>query len=74
MDFEKKLTRLEQIVGEMDRGDLSLEDSLKFFEEGVSLSRECQKQLAETELKVKKLLGFDSDGQPVLETFNNETP
>ena len=38
MDFEKKLSRLEQIVQKMERGDLALEDSLKIFEEGVKLS------------------------------------
>ena len=42
MDFEKKLGRLEEIVVKMDKGDLALEDSLKLFEEGIKLSRECQ--------------------------------
>ena len=49
MDFEKKLNRLEEIVGKMENGDLSLDDSLKMFEEGVKLSRECNSQLAQAE-------------------------
>ena len=55
MDFEKKLSRLEEIVQKMEKGDLGLEDSLKLFEEGVKLSRECQTQLGKAEAQVKKL-------------------
>lgn len=69
MDFEKKLTRLEELVEKMETGDLSLEDSLKFFEEGVKLSRECNSQLSEAEQKVKILLGESADGKPVLGDF-----
>jgi exodeoxyribonuclease VII small subunit len=69
MDFEKKLARLEEIVGKMETGDLSLEDSLKFFEEGVKLSRECNAQLTQAEQKVNLLLSVDSKGQAVTEDF-----
>lgn len=69
MDFEKKLNRLEEIVGKMESGDLTLEDSLKFFEEGVKLSRECNTQLSQAEQKVKTLLAVDSAGKPVTEDF-----
>ncbi len=62
MDFEKKLGRLEDIVEKMETGELTLEDSLKLFEEGVKLSRECNTQLSEAEQKVKLLLGVDGDG------------
>lgn len=72
MDFEKNLKRLEDIVGKMEKGDISLEDSLKFFEEGVKLSRECNAKLTEAELKVKKLMSFDKDGHPVTEPFASE--
>lgn len=65
MDFEKKLARLEEIVTKMEGGDLSLEASLKLFEEGVKNSRECQKQLADAEEKVKVLLKVEADGTPV---------
>ncbi len=69
MDFEKKLTRLEEIVGKMEAGDLTLEDSLKFFEEGVKLSRECNTQLSQAEQKVKVLMSVDGNGKPVTEDF-----
>ena len=69
MDFEKKLGRLEEIVAKMEAGDLSLEDSLKSFEEGVKLSRECNSQLAAAEQKVKLLLSVDAAGQAVTEDF-----
>lgn len=69
MDFEKKLTRLEEIVSKMENGELSLEDSLKYFEEGVKLSRTCNKELEEAEQKVQVLLGQDTSGKPVTENF-----
>lgn len=58
----------------MEKGDLSLEDSLKLFEEGVKNSRECQKKLTEAEAQVKKLIGFDSNGVPMTEPFRTEGP
>ena len=69
MDFEKKLSRLEEIVAKMEAGDLSLEDSLKSFEEGVKLSRECNSQLTAAEQKVKVLLSVDANGTTVTEDF-----
>ena len=71
MSFEKKLTRLEEIVQKMEAGELSLDDSLKLFEEGVKLSRDCNKELNQAEQKVKKLMGVDAQGEPVLENFDN---
>jgi exodeoxyribonuclease VII small subunit len=65
MNFEVKLKRLEEIVGEMESGDLPLEKSLKLFEEGVKLSRECNERLQKAELEVKVLLGVDADGEAV---------
>lgn len=72
MDFEKKLSRLEEIVTKMEKGDIALEESLKLFEEGVKLSRECHGHLAQAEAQVKKLVGFDSNGQPLTEAFKGE--
>lgn len=69
MDFEKKLGRLEEIVTKMETGELTLEDSLKMFEEGVKLSRECNGQLQSAEQKVKLLLSIDGQGNPVTENF-----
>jgi exodeoxyribonuclease VII small subunit len=56
----------------MEKGDVSLEESLKFFEEGVKLSRECNSKLTEAELKVKKLMSIDKDGNPVTVPFSSE--
>ncbi len=72
MDFEKKLTRLEDIVEKMESGDLALEESLKLFEEGIRLSRECNVQLSDAEQKVKVLLGVGADGQPLTKDFTPE--
>lgn len=69
MDFEKRLGRLEEIVSKMEVGELSLDDSLKLFEEGVKLSRECNSQLEQAEQKVKLLLKVDENGNPVTEDF-----
>jgi exodeoxyribonuclease VII small subunit len=70
MDFEKKLTRLEEIVQKMERGELALDESMKLFEEGVKLSRECQTQLTKAEAQVKKLVGTDAGGKAVTENFD----
>ncbi len=69
MDFEKKLTRLEDIVEKMESGDLALEESLKLFEEGIRLSRDCNVQLTDAEQKVKILLGVGADGEPITKDF-----
>jgi exodeoxyribonuclease VII small subunit len=72
MDFEKKLGRLEEIVGKMEKGDLALEDSLKLFEEGVKLSRECHSKLNDAEAKVKLLVSMDQDGKTNTVNFTSE--
>ena len=72
MDFEKKLNRLEEIVHKMEKGELALEESLKLFEEGIKLSRECHTQLNEAEVKVKKLVGIDAQGKAITEDFHAE--
>ena len=59
-DFNKGLLELESIVKTMESGDLSLEDSLKFFELGVQLTRQCQSALSEAEQKIA-LLSADDD-------------
>jgi exodeoxyribonuclease VII small subunit len=54
--FEDSLTKLEEIVEKMESGDLKLEDSLKLFEEGMKLTKDCNSRLSEIEKKVKLLL------------------
>lgn len=53
--FEESLTHLNQILEKMETGQLSLEDSLHYFEEGITLIRQCQKTLSDTEQKVQIL-------------------
>ena len=55
IDFEKALAELEQLVETMEKGELTLEESLVHFERGVTLTRACQKALAEAEQKVRIL-------------------
>tara|TARA_B100000886_G_scaffold288612_1_gene213542 strand:- start:419 stop:637 length:219 start_codon:yes stop_codon:yes gene_type:complete len=56
VNFEVSLQKLEKIIEKLEEGDISLEESVKSFEEGIGLVKECQKQLSQAELKVKKLL------------------
>ena len=54
-DFEKSLQQLEDIVSKMEQGQLSLEQSLNAFEEGVKLTRSCQESLRSAEQRVTQL-------------------
>ena len=53
--FEKAMTRLENIIEELERGDLDIDKSLEIFEEGIKMSRLCSKKLKEAETKIEKL-------------------
>lgn len=55
-DFEQTLQQLEQIVQRMENGDLGLEESLKQFEQGLKLAKNCQNALSSAELKVNQLI------------------
>jgi|TARA_B100002019_G_scaffold218495_1_gene191192 exodeoxyribonuclease VII small subunit len=57
LNFEDSLAKLESIVDALEDNDVSLEESVKKFEEGINLVKDCQKQLKEAELKVNKLMG-----------------
>ena len=63
--FEASLKELDDIVARMERGDLPLEESLRLFERGVALTRDCRGALASAELRVKNLLAPESgiDGE-----------
>lgn len=54
-DFERSLEQLEQLVEQMERGEMSLEQSLSAYEQGVGLYRHCQQALEQAELRVKLL-------------------
>ena len=55
VDFEQRLGQLETLVNEMEQGNMSLEESLKAFEEGIKITRECQQALKDAEQKVESL-------------------
>lgn len=56
VDFEQSLDQLEELVEDMENGDLTLEESLKAFEAGIKLTRECQSALTQAEQKVQMLI------------------
>ncbi len=66
MQFEEAFKRLEAIVGNLESGDLSLEESMKLFEEGIGLTEACKSRLEDAEQKIQLLLK-DSDGKLSLE-------
>ena len=67
IDFESSLKELEKIVEKLEDDNINLEDSVKSFENGMTIVKECQKQLQSAELKIKKLL---DDGSSI-ETNNS---
>ena len=69
-NFEEAMARLEKFTRELEEGELSLEQSLKKFDEGVRLAEFCGKTLNEAEKKVEILL--QRDGEMVAEPFSSE--
>jgi exodeoxyribonuclease VII small subunit len=67
--FEKSFSQLQELVKKLEGGALSLEDSLKAFEEGVRLTRFCQESLSSAELKVEQLVKIGADGKPQTKPF-----
>lgn len=72
LDFEQSLADLQTLVERLENGELSLEDSLSAFENGIRLTRECQSALAQAEQKVQVLL--EKDGELSEEPFDTEQP
>jgi exodeoxyribonuclease VII small subunit len=70
VDFENALKELEALVEKMEQGDIRLEDSLKHFERGIELTRQCQQALREAEQKVQILL--EKDNQAEIRPFSDE--
>ncbi|MCW8845650.1 MAG: exodeoxyribonuclease VII small subunit [Gammaproteobacteria bacterium] len=64
LDFEAAMAELEGLVDRMETGDLSLEETLKQFERGVTLTRECQEALKQAEQKVQILSGTGDNAEP----------
>ena len=66
--FEASLEALEQIVHQLEDGDLPLDKSLELFEQGIRLSRECQERLSQAERRIE-ILVRDNQGRPVATPF-----
>lgn len=69
LSFEESMTELETIVAQLEQGDLSLEDSMKLFERGLSLSQHSQQTLANAEQKIQILM--NNDEQSELQPFDD---
>ncbi|MEE9342470.1 MAG: exodeoxyribonuclease VII small subunit [Gammaproteobacteria bacterium] len=67
-DFEGLLKELEDIVDKMEKGDLSLDESLQSFEQGIKLTRTCQQAIKDAEQKVDVLM--QKDGDNALQPFD----
>ena len=70
LDFEQSLAELQALVERLENGELSLEDSLAAFEQGIALPRDCQGALAQAEQKVQILL--ERDGELAAQPFDVE--
>jgi exodeoxyribonuclease VII small subunit len=71
-EFESSLDELEKLVARMEQGELSLDDSLKSFERGISLYRNCQNALEQAQLRVKLL--YDPASPDEADDFDPQTP
>lgn len=69
--FEESLKRLETVVDQLEKGELTLEESLKLFEEGVNLTASCKQELDAAEGKVQMLVK-QRDGSLKAESFDTE--
>jgi exodeoxyribonuclease VII small subunit len=67
--FEDTITNLTKIVEDLESGELTLEDSLKNFEEGIGLTRKAQKAIADSEQSIQLLLDSNSSDEPQIEDF-----
>lgn len=70
LDFEQSLADLQALVERLENGELSLEESLAAFEQGIALTRDCQGALAQAEQKVQILL--ERDGALAAQPFDAE--
>ncbi|MCH2209141.1 MAG: exodeoxyribonuclease VII small subunit [Lentisphaerales bacterium] len=71
ISFEEALKQLEETVIKMEKGDLSLDENISFFEKGSKLADFCTKQLSEAEKKIEVLLKVSPEGEPQFQEFND---
>ena len=68
--FEESLLALQQIVSDLEGGAITLDDSLRRFEEGIGLLRQCYQFLEQAELRIEQLVSLDAQGNCTLVPFN----
>jgi len=71
IDFEASLAEVEQIVSQLESGQLNLTDSLKQYELGIKRLKQCHQLLEAAEQRVSQLAGFDADGNPITEPLSD---
>lgn len=71
LSFEAALAELEQIVRDLEDGQIGLEQSLARYEAGVGLLKRCYQQLCQAEQRIVQLTGVEEDGKPVLRPFEH---
>ncbi|GIX17834.1 MAG: exodeoxyribonuclease 7 small subunit [Rhodothalassiaceae bacterium] len=71
MPFEKALAELERIVGELERGEVGLEESIALYERGAALKRHCEEKLRQAELRIQKITQL-ANGDVRLEDADRE--
>ena len=74
LKFEESLERLEEIVGQLEGGELSLDASLKLYEEGVNMSQACAKRLEQAQKKIETLMRTSSGELKTTEVDENLKP
>lgn len=70
--FEESLTELEQVVRDLEGGQLGLDDALARYERGVALVRHCHERLQQAEQRILLVTRVEADGEPVLQPFRHE--
>lgn len=70
--FEESLNQLSEIVRELEQGNLTLDESLARYEQGIQHLGQCQAKLAKAERKIEVLSGFDRDGNPITQRFDDK--
>jgi len=71
ISFEQALLRLDEIVRLLEEGELGLDDAMRHYEEGVKLLRQSYELLQRAERKIELLSGFDAEGNPVTQPFDD---
>ncbi len=71
LTFEQALEGLQEIVAQLENGQLGLSESLECYQQGVGLLKHCHEALAGAERKIELLTGVDAEGKPVTEVFED---